>query len=244
MRRLDQELVERGIVSSRSRARAATLAGMVTVDGTTELRPGRLVSATAALAVNPAAGTRFVSRGALKLIAALDHFAVSAEGKVALDVGASTGGFSQILLERGAAHVYAVDVGSGQLAASLTADPRVTSLERLNARDLRRAHVPEPVNIIVCDVSFIGLELVLPNALALAAEAADLIALIKPQFQVGPEGVGRGGIVRDAGLHRIACERVADWVRSQDRWHARGIIDSPVLGGDGNREFLLCARRD
>lgn len=184
----------------------------------------------------------WVSRAALKLVHGLQHFAIDPAGLIALDIGASTGGFSQVLLARGVARVYAVDVGTGQLAESLQEEPRLISLEKTNARTLSVAQVPEPVGIIVCDTSFIGLETVLPAALSLAAPGATLVALIKPQFEVGPGMVGSGGIVRDPALHAAVCRRLEAWLGSQPGWRPLGICDSPILGGDGNREFILAGR--
>jgi 23S rRNA (cytidine1920-2'-O)/16S rRNA (cytidine1409-2'-O)-methyltransferase len=184
-----------------------------------------------------------VSRGALKLMAALEHFRFSALGVVALDVGASTGGFTQVLLERGAARVFAVDVGHGQLHARLAEDPRVVSLERCDARSLDRTRIPEPVGAIVADVSFISLTKALPAALALAAEPAWLVALVKPQFEAGRAAVGRGGIVRDAAARARAIALVQDWVAAQAGWQVAGVIPSPIAGGSGNEEFLLGAVR-
>ncbi len=185
----------------------------------------------------------WVSRGGLKLVRALDQFAIDPAGAVALDIGASTGGFTDVLLSRGAARVYAVDVGYGQLAAKLRSDPRVVLLERVNARHLTRTQVPEPVDLIVCDASFIGLEVVLPAPLALAAETAGLVALIKPQFEVGKGRVGKGGVVRDPALRREVCDRIVAWLDAQPGWRVEGLIESPILGADGNQEFLVHARK-
>jgi 23S rRNA (cytidine1920-2'-O)/16S rRNA (cytidine1409-2'-O)-methyltransferase len=184
-----------------------------------------------------------VSRGGVKLAHALDHFVIDPTGLVALDVGASTGGFTDVLLRRGARRVYAVDVGHGQLAWKLRQDPRVIVHERTNARRLDRSHVPEPIDIVTCDASFIGLATVLAAPLALAAEKALLVALVKPQFEAGREQVGKGGVVRDPATHRAVCERAAAWVAAQPGWRVEGITESPILGPDGNREFLLYARR-
>ena len=184
-----------------------------------------------------------MSRGGVKLTHALDHFRIAVEQKVALDIGASTGGFTDVLLARGARQVYAVDVGHGQLAWKLRQDTRVVVRERLNARHLTRDDIPGPVDLITCDASFIGLNLVLPAPLALAVERAELVALIKPQFEVGRAQVGKGGVVRDPAMHREVCERAAAWVAAQPGWSVVGIVESPILGPDGNREFLLYARR-
>ena len=185
----------------------------------------------------------WVSRGGLKLARALDHFAIDPAGGTWLDIGASTGGFTDVLLARGAAKVYAVDVGHGQFAWKLRQDPRVVVLERTNARHLSRADIPDALDGIVCDASFIGLEVILPAPLALAAPAARLVALIKPQFEVGPAQVGKGGIVRDPDLHREVCARIADWLGRQPGWAVLGIANSPITGADGNREFLIAAKR-
>ena len=185
----------------------------------------------------------WVSRGGLKLAHALQHFAVDVAGMIALDIGASTGGFSDVLLHKGTAKIYAVDVGHGQLAWKLRQDPRIVVLERVNARYLTRAEVPEPVDLVVCDASFIGLETVLPAALALTKPAAWLVALIKPQFEVGPALVGKGGVVRDPELHAQVCARIAAWLEAQPGWQVLGVTESPILGPEGNREFLIGARR-
>ncbi len=185
----------------------------------------------------------WVSRGGVKLAHALDQFDIDPAGLVCLDVGASTGGFTDVLLSRGAARVYAVDVGRGQLAWKLRVDPRVVLLERVNARHLTRDLIPEAIDLIVCDVSFISLTLVLPPAFALAAPGARLIALIKPQFEAGRAQVGKGGIVRDPDVRREICERISAWVAAQPGWRVAGLIDSPIAGADGNQEYLLAAAR-
>jgi len=185
----------------------------------------------------------WVSRGGVKLVHALDHFGIAVEGKIALDIGASTGGFTDVLLARDARRVYAVDVGHGQLAWKLRQDPRVVVRERVNARHLTRSDIPEPVDLVTCDASFIGLNLVLPAPLALAAERAQLVALVKPQFEAGRTQVAKGGVVRDPEIHREVCERTAAWVAAQPGWSVVGTVESPILGPDGNREFLLYARR-
>jgi 23S rRNA (cytidine1920-2'-O)/16S rRNA (cytidine1409-2'-O)-methyltransferase len=241
-RRLDLVLVERGLAVSRARARDLIRRGLVEVAGTVETKAGATVAPGADVRVAAGAGDH-VSRGALKLMAALEHFRFSALGVVALDVGASTGGFTQVLLERGAARVFAVDVGHGQLHARLAEDPRVVSLERCDARSLDRTRIPEPVGAIVADVSFISLTKALPAALALAAEPAWLVTLIKPQFEAGRAAVGRGGIVRDAAARARAVALVQDWVAAQAGWQVAGVIPSPIAGGSGNEEFLLGAVR-
>lgn len=241
-KRLDQLLVERGLVATRARAQAAIRAGLVSIAGCAITKPAQLIGEDDEISID-ASQANYVSRAALKLIQGLDHFSIDPQGRACLDVGASTGGFTQVLLERGASHVTAIDVGHGQLAAILAADPRVTLIEGLNAKDLVAAHLSRAVSLVVCDVSFIGLQKALPAALALAAEEAYLIALIKPQFEVGPENVGKGGIVRDASLHAKVCDNIATWLAAQPHWHVLGLTESPIKGGDGNKEFLIAARR-
>ena len=242
-KRLDLALVERGLVSTRARARDAILRGHVTLNGKLAARPSQTVEPDAAIALDdPASG--YVSRGALKLLAALDRFGFSPTGRVALDVGASTGGFTQVLLERGATKVFAVDVGHGQLDPKLAADPRVVSQEGVNARDLSADDLGEPVAAIVADVSFISLRLVLPPVLALAAPGAWGVFLVKPQFEVGRENIGKGGIVRDPQLAERTAAEIAGWLEAEAGWRVAGLILSPIEGGDGNREFLLGAARD
>lgn len=242
--RLDQALVERGLISSRSRARDAVSRGMVTVGGVVVSKPGAMVEEKADLAVSPGAGTQYVSRGALKLKAALEAFGFSPEGRVALDVGASTGGFTQVLLEQGASKVYAVDVGHGQLAPVLRADARVVSLEGVDARGVSAEIVPVRIGAVVTDVSFISLEKALPQAIGLAQPGAWLVALVKPQFEVGPEHVGKGGIVRDEAERKAAVARIESWIGARPGWRVAGVIASPVEGGSGNQEYLLGAVRD
>lgn len=238
--RLDQLLVARGLLPSRARARDAIARGCVTVAGQTAGKPGLEVPVDAAIAItDPAA--RYVSRAALKLVAALDTFGFSPEGRACLDVGASTGGFTEVLLERGAARVHAVDVGHGQLAQSLAADPRVVSLEGVNARALSRAEVPDPVGAVVVDVSFISLELVAGPALALAGANAFAVLLVKPQFEVGREAIGKGGIVKDPVEAETAVGRIERLLAGLAGWRLVGRIPSPICGSDGNREFLLGA---
>lgn len=238
-KRLDEELVARGICPSRSRARDAVLRGTVTVNGETARKPSQTVQSTDELNVEDAA-KHYVSRAALKLVHGLDHFGISVEGRKAADIGASTGGFTQVLLERGAAHVTAIDVGHGQMGAKLAASMRVTLLEGLNARDLTRDHISEDLTLIVSDVSFISLRLALPPALGLVDSGSQLIALIKPQFEVGREHVGRGGIVMDAAQHQRVCDEISAFLVEQG-WSVRGITPSPLEGGDGNVEFLIAA---
>ena len=241
-RRADQLLVEQGLAESRTKAQALILAGLVSCNGRRVDKPGEQLAADLALALK-GRDHPWVSRGGIKLAHALDHFHITVEGQVALDIGASTGGFTDALLSRGAKRVYAVDVGHGQLAWKLRQDPRVIVHERLNARYLTRADIPEPLDIITCDASFIGLATVLPAPLALTAEKAQLVALVKPQFEAGPASVGKGGVVRDPEIHREVCARAAAWVAAQPGWSVARIVESPILGPEGNREFLLYARR-
>ena len=231
----------RGLAESRARAQALLLAGRV-FSGERRLdKAGMQVDRDLPLAVRGAEHP-WVSRGGQKLDHALTHFGVEPEGLVALDIGASTGGFTHVLCERGARRVYAVDVGYGQLDARLRDDPRVVVLERTNARYLTRTHVPEPVDLIVCDASFIGLRTVLPAPLALAAPGARLIALIKPQFEAGRGRVGKGGIVREPAVHHEVCETIREWLTAEG-WPVTGLVESPIKGRDGNTEFLIAARR-
>lgn len=243
MPRLDAILVEKGFFATRSRARDAILRGTVRVDGRPCEKPGAAVAAESSIAVDDPA-RRYVSRAALKLIAGLDGFGLSPEGREALDIGASAGGFTQVLLERGAAHVTAVDVGHGQLAPALRDDPRVTSLEGLNARALTLDHLggrrPE---FVVSDVSFISLTLALPSALALAPPGARAVLLVKPQFEAGREAIGKNGVC-DAGEAGRAAQRLREWLDGQPGWRALGLLPSPIEGGDGNREFLLGGVKD
>ena len=236
--RIDLLLVERGLFESRSKARAAIVAGGVRVNGVTVSKPSEAVPQEADIEAVPA--HPWVGRGALKLAHALQVWGISPAGKTVLDVGASTGGFSQVCLQGGARRVYAVDVGRGQLHPLIAGDPRVVNLEGLDARRLERSHLPEPPQLIVCDASFIGLEKALPAALALAGPGADLIALVKPQFEVGPERVGKGGVVKDEAARRDALEGVRRFL-AKAGWRAVAAVDSPVEGADGNREYLLHA---
>jgi 23S rRNA (cytidine1920-2'-O)/16S rRNA (cytidine1409-2'-O)-methyltransferase len=235
--RADQLLVARGLFESRAKAQAAIEAGNVSVAGKVIAKVSEQIAEDAEISATPA--HPYVSRGALKLEAALDHFKISPKDKVCLDVGASTGGFTELLLARGAAKVYAVDTGTAQLHSKLKNDPRVVSLEQTDIRKLDEAAIPDDARLIVIDVSFISLELVLPQALNFAAPHAELIALIKPQFEAGREHVKKG-IVRDSEVHMAVCQRVELLVGRQG-WRLRGTIPSPILGGDGNAEFLLYA---
>jgi len=239
--RLDLALVARGLAPTRARARDSVLRGCVTIDGRPATAASALVGPEARIAVDDPAG-RYVSRAALKLVAGLERFGYDAAGRVALDIGASTGGFTEVLLEQGAARVHAIDVGHGQLHPRLAADPRVVSIEGLNARDLGATDVPEPVGAIVADVSFIPLRLALSPALALAAPGAWGIFLVKPQFEVGRAHVGKGGVVRDAARARQAADDIAGWLEADAGWTVDGIAESPIAGGDGNREYVLGVR--
>jgi 23S rRNA (cytidine1920-2'-O)/16S rRNA (cytidine1409-2'-O)-methyltransferase len=238
--RADVFLVTHGFAASRAEAQAAIKAGLVEADGQKVTKPAQRLRGSMDIQYEPA--HPYVSRGGVKLAAALDRFSLSPAGRVCLDVGASTGGFTQVLLERGAARVYAVDVGHGQLHAKIKADSRVVAFEGLNARDLKAAQLPEAPQAIVADVSFISLKLALPPALQLAAKDAWAVLLVKPQFEVGPRGVSRGGIVTDDALRQSALAEVTAWVKAQG-WHVIGTMDSPLPGGEGNREYLLAAKR-
>jgi 23S rRNA (cytidine1920-2'-O)/16S rRNA (cytidine1409-2'-O)-methyltransferase len=242
-RRTDQLLVDQGLAESRAKAQALILAGLVSASGRRVDKPGTALPEDTPLAL---AGRDhpWVSRGGVKLDFALNHFAIDAAGAIALDIGASTGGFTDVLLARGAARVHAVDVGRGQLAWKLRQDPRVVVHEATNARHLTPAQIAEPIDLITCDASFIGLMTLLPAPLSLAAERAALVALIKPQFEAGPKEVGRGGVVRDPAIHQAVCERIAGWLGAQPGWVVIGTIESPIQGPAGNREFLIYARRD
>jgi 23S rRNA (cytidine1920-2'-O)/16S rRNA (cytidine1409-2'-O)-methyltransferase len=242
-RRADQLLVDQGLADSRAKAQALILAGLVSASGRRVDKPGTALPEDTPLAL---AGRDhpWVSRGGVKLDFALNHFAIDAAGAIALDIGASTGGFTDVLLARGAARVHAVDVGRGQLAWKLRQDPRVVVHEATNARHLTPAQIAEPIDLITCDASFIGLMTLLPAPLSLAAERTALVALIKPQFEAGPKEVGRGGVVRDPAIHQAVCERIAGWLGAQPGWVVIGTIESPIQGPAGNREFLIYARRD
>ncbi len=240
--RLDQLLVARGHADSRAKARAAIEAGGVKVEG----RPARAASQPVSddAAITFVEAHRFVGRAALKLDHALTLWPVMVEGRSVLDVGASTGGFTEVCLERGAARVWAVDVGQGQLHPRIAADPRVTDLEKTDARDLTPDMIPVAPDLIVCDASFIGLSKVLPVALALAAPGADLVTLVKPQFEMDNRAeVGRGGVVKDVEARQAALTRVSDWIASRG-WSVQATAESPITGGDGNVEYLLWAKRD
>ena len=237
--RLDQILVRLGFYESRSRARDAISRGAVLVDGKAITKPGALVSETAAISLSDPARD-YVSRAALKLKSGLDTFGFDPTGYVALDIGASTGGFTQVLLERGAAHVLAVDVGHDQLHASLAGDVRVTNLEGLNARELSRDHLDgREAGAVVSDVSFISLKLALPPALELAASGAFAVLLVKPQFEAGRQAIGKGGLLKDPAQGPVIAEDLAAWLGQQPGWRVAGPIASPIEGSDGNHEFLI-----
>ncbi|MCZ6885208.1 MAG: TlyA family RNA methyltransferase [Alphaproteobacteria bacterium] len=240
--RLDQLLVARGLAESRARAQALVMAGKVFAGERRLDKPGHRIDPDCSIEVRGAPHP-WVSRGGLKLDHGLKHFKVSAKGLRAIDVGASTGGFTDVLLAHDAAVVYAVDVGRGQLAWKLRCDDRVKVLDGVNARYLTRAQVPDEVGLVVCDASFIGLETVLPAALDLACPDARLIALIKPQFEVGKGRVGKGGIVKDPALHEEVIDRIRTWIEIKQGWHVEGVTESPVRGAEGNAEFLICARK-
>ena len=241
--RADLLLVALGLAESRARAQALILAGKVFSDTKRVEKAGDLLADGAQLEVR-GQDHPWVSRGGLKLAHALTHFGLNPEGRVCLDLGASTGGFTDVLLQHGAAKVYAVDVGHGQLAWKLRQDPRVVVLEKTNARYLDASAIPEPIGALVCDASFIGLRTILPAPLALCAPGAFTVALIKPQFEAGPGQVGKGGVVRDPALHRSICAMIADWWAALPGWQVLGITESPITGPEGNKEFLIAARRE
>ncbi len=240
--RADQALVERGLVESRARAQALIMAGKVFSGEKRIDKPGQPVTEDTALEVR-GQDHPWVSRGGLKLAKGLEFFAIDPTGRIALDVGSSTGGFTDVLLTNGAAKVYAVDVGRAQLHQKLRVDDRVVVLEQTNARHLTRDIIPEAPDIVVCDASFIGLEKVLPAALDLAKPGALLVALIKPQFQVGRGEVGKGGVVRDPELHARVCREAEDWLSGPMGWQVLGLTESPITGPEGNVEFLIGARK-
>jgi 23S rRNA (cytidine1920-2'-O)/16S rRNA (cytidine1409-2'-O)-methyltransferase len=238
--RADQALVDRGLAESRTRAQALIMAGKVFSGEARVQKPGDAILADAPLEVR-GQDHPWVSRGGIKLAHALAHFGLSPAGLVCLDIGASTGGFTDVLLQSGAARVHAVDVGHGQLAWRLRGDPHVIVHERTNARHLTAAQLPDPISALVCDASFIGLRTVLPAALSLCAPGAWAVALIKPQFEAGPSRVGPRGVVRDPAVHHEVCETISQWWASQPRWRIHGVIPSPITGPEGNVEFLIAA---
>lgn len=241
--RLDLELVQRGLAKSRARAQELISEGRVTIGSETATKPAHKVTSSCLITVSRPE-VEWVGRGAKKLLTALFHFHIDPNDKVALDIGASTGGFTQVLLLFGAAKIFAVDVGQDQLAAELIEDDRIVNLEKTNARDLTKDIISVPPDLIVVDVSFISLKKALPAALKLCASGANLIALVKPQFEVGKGNIGKGGIVRDPALAEQAAAEMVDWVNNQEGWTALGITESPITGSDGNREFLLGAQFD
>lgn len=241
-KRLDQILVERGLAESRMRAQALIMAGKVFTDNRRLDKAGQMLAEDQVLKVKGQEHP-WVSRGGVKLAAGLSHFAIDPRGAVAIDVGASTGGFTDVLLTHGAARVYAVDVGHGQLAWKLRSDPRVAVLEKTNARLLGPEAVPELADLVVCDASFISLKLVLPAALALTRPGANLIALIKPQFEAGREAVGKKGVVRDPAVHAAICADIQAWLAAEMGWLVIGVTESPLRGPEGNIEFLIAGRR-
>jgi 23S rRNA (cytidine1920-2'-O)/16S rRNA (cytidine1409-2'-O)-methyltransferase len=239
--RVDQLLVERGLAESRSRAAALVLAGLVFSNETKIVKAGQQVPGDAPLEVR-GRDHPWVSRGGIKLAHALEHFGLDPSGATAMDIGSSTGGFTDVLLTHGASHVFAVDSGTNQLAWKLRQDPRVTVLEKTSARVLTPDHVVRECDWVVCDASFISLAKVLEVPLSLAARACTLVALIKPQFEVGKGEVGKGGVVRDPVLHERVCDDVRQWIEGKG-WQVEGIVQSPITGPEGNIEFLICARR-
>lgn len=241
-KRLDQLLVDRGLAESRTRAQALIMAGNVLVGDKPVDKAGQAVAEDAAITLR-GRDHPWVSRGGLKLAHALAHFVLDVTGRVAMDVGSSTGGFTDVLLTNGAARVYAIDSGTNQLAWKLRQDPRVIVHEQTSARILTEAHVPEPIDIIVCDASFISLAKVLERPLGFAAPGALLVALIKPQFEAGRADVGKGGVVRDPAIHARVCEDVRSWLAAQPGWQVIGITPSPITGPEGNVEFLIAAQR-
>jgi 23S rRNA (cytidine1920-2'-O)/16S rRNA (cytidine1409-2'-O)-methyltransferase len=239
--RVDQLIFDRGLAESRARAQALVLAGMVYIGETRIAKPGQTVAADAVLDVR-GRDHPWVSRGGIKLAHALEHFTLDPAGAVAMDIGSSTGGFTDVLLSRGAARVFAVDSGTNQLAWKLRQDDRVTVLEQTSARVLTAAQINAPCNWVVCDASFIGLAKVLEVPLQLAAPQCQLVALIKPQFEVGRSEVGKGGVVRDPELHARVCDEVKQWLEGAG-WQVQGISQSPITGPEGNVEFLIAAQR-
>jgi 23S rRNA (cytidine1920-2'-O)/16S rRNA (cytidine1409-2'-O)-methyltransferase len=240
--RIDQLLVSRGLAESRARAQALIMAGLVFLGDRKVDKSGQQVADDAEISVK-GRDHPWVSRGGIKLAHAIEHFGLDPTGAVAMDIGSSTGGFTDVLLQKGAAHVFAVDSGTNQLAWKLRQDPRVTVLEQTSARVLTPEQIDRPCNWVVCDASFIGLAKVLERPLELAAPDCRLVALIKPQFEVGREEVGKGGVVRDPLLHARVCDEVRNWLESSG-WTVEGIVESPITGPEGNVEFLVSARRD
>ncbi len=237
--RVDQLLVDRGLAESRTRAQALIMAGLVFAGERKIEKPGQTLAEDAPLDVR-GRDHPWVSRGGIKLAHAIDHFALDPSGAVAIDVGSSTGGFTDVLLSKGAVRVYAVDSGTNQLAWKLRQDPRVTVHEQTSARLLTAVHIPEPIDWIVCDASFIALSKVLPVPLGFARSGARLVALVKPQFEAERHEVGKGGVIRDPAIHARVCEATAAWLTSIG-WRVDGVVESPITGPEGNREFLVSA---
>ena len=238
--RADLMLVAAGLVESRAKAQALIMAGLVYAGTARVQKAGEMLPEDAALSVK-GQDHPWVSRGGVKLAHGLEFFGLDPAGRDCLDIGASTGGFTDVLLTKGAAHVYAVDVGHGQLAWKLRSDARVSVLEKTNARHLTTETVPGEITALVCDASFIGLQIVLPAGLALCAPGAFAVALIKPQFEAGPEQVGKGGVVRDAAVHAAVCEKISGWWAALPGWRVLGVERSPITGPEGNVEFLIGA---
>jgi len=237
--RVDVALVDRGLVESRTKAQALIMAGVVYSGETKITKAGHQIASDTALDVR-GKDHPWVSRGGLKLEKGLKEFSMDVNGAVVIDIGASTGGFTDVALVKGAAKVYAVDVGRGQLAWKLRNDERVVVMEKTNARYLTGEEIPEPVDMVVCDASFISLKTVLPAALSFVKPGGALIALIKPQFEVGRDNVGKGGVVRDPDLHAAVCEDIRLWLDAMPDWRAIGVTESPIKGPEGNIEFLIC----
>jgi 23S rRNA (cytidine1920-2'-O)/16S rRNA (cytidine1409-2'-O)-methyltransferase len=238
--RIDQLLVERGLAESRTRAQALIMAGQVLLGDKRADKPGQQVADDAKLTVK-GQDHPWVSRGGVKLAHALEVFGIDVAGAVAIDVGSSTGGFTDVLLSKGAVRVYAVDSGTNQLAWRLRQDPRVIVQEQTSARILTAEHIPEPVDLIVCDASFISLSKVLERPMTFAQKGAQLVALIKPQFEAGKAEIGKGGVVRDAAVHERVCTEVRDWLEASS-WAVKGLTESPITGPKGNVEFLIWAQ--
>jgi 23S rRNA (cytidine1920-2'-O)/16S rRNA (cytidine1409-2'-O)-methyltransferase len=240
--RVDQALVDRGLADSRSRAQALIMAGLVFTGERKVAKAGETIAPDAPLEVR-GKDHPWVSRGGLKLVGGLDHFQLDPTGATCLDVGSSTGGFTDVLLSRGAEKVYAVDVGTNQLAWRLRQDARVIVLEQTNARHLTPELIPEPIDLLVCDASFIALHKVLDKAVDLVRPSGHALLLVKPQFEAGRGEVGKGGVVRDAAIHARVCDEVARWFTSRG-WNVLGVTESPITGPEGNVEFLLAARKE
>lgn len=240
--RLDQLLVDRGLVESRTRAQAMIMAGNVYSETKRLDKAGQKVAEDIAIELK-GQDHPWVSRGGLKLVKGLDEFDIAVDGFIGIDVGSSTGGFTDVLLTRGATKVYSVDVGHGQLAWKLRSDERVVVMERTNARHLTADDIPDAVDIVVCDASFIGLQTVLPAAMDLVRSGGYLVALIKPQFEVGKGRVGKGGVVREPELHQEVCEKIEGWLNALDDWSVVGLTQSPIKGPEGNIEFLICGQK-